>query len=89
MSKISSRVREKIKEEILRVLYENSLKPLYTKKIADLILRNDEFTLVLLTELEEKKFVKRVKKTKQGTIFTARKQWVLEPKIYSAYKNLT
>lgn len=88
MSRISQKVREKIKEEILRVLYENAPKPLYTKQLADLILRNDEFTLALLIELEEKKFVKKVKKTKQGVEFTARKQWILEPKIYSTYSRL-
>ena len=89
MSRISTRVKEKIKEEILRILFENTPKPLYTKQIADLILRNDEFTLTLLQELEAKNFVKRVKKTRQGTKFTARKQWFLEPKIYSAYSKLT
>ena len=89
MSRISQKVREKIKEEILRVLYENAPKPLYTKQLADLILRNDEFTLDLLIELEKKNFVKKVKKTKQGIEFAARKQWVLEPKIYLAYSKLT
>ncbi|MBS3145198.1 hypothetical protein J4414_00130 [Candidatus Woesearchaeota archaeon] len=89
MSRISLRVREKIKEEILRVLFENFPRPLYTKQIADTVLRNDEFTLVLLRELEKKNFINRVRKTRQGFEFSARKQWSLDQKIYSAYKKLT
>lgn len=88
MSQISIRVKERIKEEILRILFENSPKPIYTNKLAEIVLRDDEFTLTLLTELEKQGFVKKVKKNKHGVDFTARKPWVLEPKIYIAYKKL-
>ena len=55
MSKISDGKKEKIKEEILRVLYEIYPEFKYTYQISDLILRDDEFTLNLLKTIPIKK----------------------------------
>jgi ribosomal protein S25 len=85
---ISEKKRQKIKEEILRVLFENSPKALYTYKIADEVIRDEEFTLTLLKELHKDNFVKLVNKNSRGTIYLARKRWTLKPKVYEAYKEL-
>lgn len=88
MSKISQKKIEKIKEEALSVLFEAGMRGMYTKQISDEIARNDEFILKLLLEMEKQKIVKPIKKTKKGTEFIRRKQWMLTDKAYEAYKQL-
>lgn len=88
MPQISKKKTQKIKEEILRILFESSPRPLYTSKIADEVIRDEEFTLTLLKELNKENFVKLVNKNSKGTIYLARKRWTLKPKVYEAYKKL-
>ncbi len=88
MSKISKKKIEKIKEDILAVLFEAKMRGLFTKQISDEIARNDEFVLKLLMEMEKQKLVKQMKKTKKGTEFIRRKQWTLTDQAYKAYKRL-
>jgi len=88
MSKISQKKVEKIKEDILSVLFDAGIRGMFTKQISDEIARNDEFVLKLLNELEKQKIVKQMRKTKKGTEFIRRKQWTLTTKAYEAYKDL-
>ena len=88
MSKISQKKIEKIKEEILSVLFESGMRGMFTKQISDEIARNDEFVLRLLENLETQKIIKQIKKTKKGTEFIRRKQWTLTNKAYQTYKKL-
>ena len=88
MSKISQKKVEKIKEDILSVLFESGMRGMFTKQISDEIARNDEFVLKLLSDMENQKLVKQMKKTKKGTEFIRRKQWTLTTKAYDAYKQL-
>jgi len=81
MSKISERKRDKIKGEILRVLYENFPNLLFTNKIAEDIARDNEFILKLLEEMEEVKWVKKNKKI-------ARTKWGLTLEIYNQYEGM-
>jgi hypothetical protein len=81
MSKISEKKRDKIKGEILRVLYESFPNYLFTNKIADDIARNNEFVLKLLNEMEEVKWVKKNKKI-------ARTKWGLTLEIYNQYEEM-
>lgn len=88
MSKISQKKVEKIKEDILSVLFEAGMRGLFTKQISDEIARNDEFVLKLLLDMEKQKLVKPIQRTKKGTDFIRRKQWTLTNKAYEAYKQL-
>lgn len=88
MSRISKQKQEKIKEEILSILYENSPKALHTNKISNLIIRDEEFTLRLLKELETKNLVRKVNKNTRGGSYLARKRWGLSKEVYDAYKGL-
>lgn len=89
MSKISEKKIQKIKEDVLSLLFEAGLKGLFTKQIADEIARNDEFVLKLLKELEEQKLTKQIEKTKKGNTFIRRKMWTLTNKAYDAYSQLS
>ncbi|MCG2717321.1 MAG: hypothetical protein L6408_00600, partial [Nanoarchaeota archaeon] len=82
MSKISEKKVEKIKENILSVLFDAGMRGMFTKQIGDEIARNDEFVLRLLKELEKQKIIKQMNKTKKGTTFIRRKQWTLTNKAY-------
>ena len=88
MSKISQKKVEKIKEEILAILFESGLRGMFTKQISDEIARNDEFVLTLLQDMEKQNLVKQMKNTKKGTQFIRRKQWTMTDKAYEVYKNL-
>ena len=53
MSNISQIKKERLKEEILRIAYENHPAFLYTYQIAEQLIRDDEFILNLLKYLSE------------------------------------
>ncbi len=88
MSKISSQKKEKIKEEILSLLYESSPRSLFTIQIAEEIIRDNEFTKKLLLELRSKNLVEEVKKSKEGSNYLKRIKWKLTQEAYSAYRKL-
>ena len=81
MSKISEKKKDKIKGEILRVLYEIFPEQLFTNKIAEEVARNNEFVLKLLKEMEELKWVKKSKRI-------AKTKWGLSLEIYNQYEGI-
>jgi len=85
MPKLSDKTIEKIKEHILEIVYQNHFNPLFTSEIASEIIRDEEFTLRLLSELKSKKFVLELKKNQKGKNYLRRKRWVLTSPIYSKY----
>lgn len=87
MTRISKKREDKIKEEILSVLYEN-ITGLSTYGIGEEILRDDEFTLRLLVEMRERGLVKNVTKSIRGKEYSAKKMWVLTKEAFEAYKGL-
>lgn len=87
MTKISKKREEKIKEEVLGLLYEN-IKGMSTYNIGEEILRDDEFVLRLLEEMEEKGVVKQVKKNTKGKEYKARRMWALSKEAFEAYEKL-
>ncbi|MBM3200701.1 hypothetical protein FJZ53_07210 [Candidatus Woesearchaeota archaeon] len=89
MSKISEKKVNKIKEEILSVLFDAGLRGMFTKQISDEIARNDEFILKILFDLEKQSLVKQMVHTRKGTQFIRRKQWTLTDQAYDAYKKLS
>ncbi len=87
MTRISKKREEKIKEEILSLLYEN-IKGMSTYKISEEVLRDDEFVLRLLKEMYEKGIVKQVRKTGNGGEYKTKKMWALSKEAFEAYKGL-
>lgn len=82
MSKISERVIEKIKTDILYYLYQEGIKAKYTREIANELGRDKEFILKIIKELEKKNLVKNVLEHK------VRRKWVMNDLVYKKYKEI-
>lgn len=83
MSKISKGKADRIKENILQHLFDESPKSLFTYQIAEEQARDKEFILKLLLELEKRKLIRQTQKD-----FTRKRKWTLTDGAYSAYKGL-
>jgi hypothetical protein len=86
MSKLSFVKKERIKEEVLRAIYENYPNFLYTYQIAENIIRDDEFVLNLLNELKSKSLVYCIEETTGSNI---KRKWGLKKEVYEKYKELS
>ncbi|MFW6282825.1 MAG: hypothetical protein ACOC1P_02115 [Minisyncoccales bacterium] len=84
--KISKNKKERILEQILAYLYSTNPKPSFTSKIAEEIVRDEEFVKKLLLELKKKGLVVEIKKNPQGIDYIRRSRWKLSSKAYLAYK---
>ena len=87
--RISKEKRDKIAEQILAFLFQNSPKLFFTVNIAREVARDEEFIKALLSELERKKIVTAVKKNPEGVEYSRRTRWGLSEKVYSTYKQLS
>ena len=90
MSQLSKKKKEKIAEQILSVLYDQFPKPLFTSEIAKEIIRDEEFTKNLLSELSKKDLIVPINKNIEGVNYIRRIKWRLSNKaqnIYSTYSN--
>ncbi|MEK6835577.1 MAG: hypothetical protein AABX55_00975 [Nanoarchaeota archaeon] len=85
MSQISQEKKEKIKEEILRVLYESYPEFMYTYNIADSIIRDNEFSLALLKELQKNNLIIHIEESKGNKV---KRKWCLTNLAYNKYKEL-
>ena len=83
MSRISKDNMEKIKSNILRILFDESPRSLSATNIASQEARDKQFILKILKDLENKKIVKNVTKD-----FTRKKYWVMNEEAYKKYKEL-
>ena len=88
MPSISNKKRSKISEQILSYLYSTSPEASFTSRIAEEIIRDEEFTKSLLEELEKNKLVTRVTKGPQGQDYTRWSRWRLSNAAFEAYKKL-
>jgi len=86
MPPISKQKREKISEQILAHLFEQTPNAIFTSKIAESTARDEEFTKSLLQELEKKKLIIKVKKNQQGKEYIRRERWRLSNSAFEAYK---
>jgi len=84
--RISKQKRDKISEQILALLFQESLKPLFTSQIAQEIARDEEFIKKMLLDLKKKNLVVEVKKNSQGVLYSRRSRWVLSDTAYESYK---
>ena len=85
MSKISQEKIERIKEEILRILYENYPRFMYTNDVADAVVRDNEFTLSLLKELKKNNLLRNIEESKGIKI---KRKWALTKIAHEKYKEL-
>ena len=85
MSKISQEKIERIKEEILRILYENYPGFMYTNDVADAVVRDNEFTLSLLKELKKNNLLMNIEQSKGIKI---KRRWTLTKITHEKYKEL-
>lgn len=88
MPAISKKKRSKISEQILAYLYSISPEAVFTSKIAEEIVRDEEFTKSLLEELEKSKLTVRINKNSQGQDYTKWQRWRLSSAAFEAYKKL-
>ena len=79
MSVISDKKKDRIKEDIIRELYENYPGFLYTEKISENIIRDNEFTLSLLNELKKNKVVNILNETKGDKV---KRKWQLNEEAF-------
>jgi len=89
MPQISKKNEEKIKEQILSFLFQNSPRMLFTSDIASNLIRDEEFTKRLLIELGKSNLVIPVKKSNEGYDYARRIRWRLSEKAFNAYKTLS
>ncbi|MBS3084193.1 hypothetical protein J4423_05285 [Candidatus Pacearchaeota archaeon] len=88
MPSISKKKRNKISEQILSYLYNTSPEASFTVKIAEEIIRDEEFTKSLLEELEKSKLVTKVTKGPNGQDYQRWERWRMSNAAFEAYKNL-
>lgn len=88
MPAISKKKRSKISEQILSYLYNISPEAQFTVKIADEIVRDEEFTKSILEELEKNKLVVRINKGPEGQDYTKWARWRMSSAAFEAYKRL-
>jgi len=85
--KISKGKKEKISEQILSLLFQESPKFLFTSQIAGEIARDEEFVKKLLLDLKKKNLVVEINKSPKGIAYSRRIRWSLTDKVYEAYKS--
>jgi hypothetical protein len=86
MSRLSDKKRQKIKEEVLRVLYESSPLAISTFRVSEEVIRDNEFILGLIKEMERSGLVVGLRKNKGGK--KMRVKWRLSDKAFKGYRDL-
>jgi hypothetical protein len=86
--KISKIKQEKISEQILAYLFNQSPKAIFTSYIAAEMARDEEFIKRLLLELKSKNLLQEIKKNASGDIYIKRSRWKLTDQAYSYYKKV-
>jgi len=88
MPRISNKKRSKISEQILSYLYNQAPEASFTSRIAEEIIRDEEFTKSLLEELEKSKLIIKINKGSDGQDYARRNRWRLSNAAFEAYKKL-
>ena len=86
MPKISKEKKDKIKEQIVYYLYSIFPKQIFTADIAKELARDEEFIKLLLTELEKRELVVKIKKNSEGIDYTRRLRWRISNRAYDIYQ---
>ena len=85
MPKISDKKKEKIQEQIIHYLFGLSPESAFTNQIAIEMARDEEFTKVLLTEMESKNLIMPVVKNPFGKLYQRRRRWRISHMAYEMY----
>ncbi|MFH1972803.1 MAG: hypothetical protein ABIJ18_04980 [archaeon] len=83
MSRINSNSVEKIQANILRILYDEAPKAISANSISEMEIRDKQFILRLLKDLERKKLVKNV-----TSHFSRKSYWIMTESTYKKYDEL-
>ena len=86
MPTISEQKKEKISEQILHYLFGIFPKQVFTSEIARELARDEEFTKILLQELEKKQLIIKIDKNPEGIQYSRRLRWRISNKSYDIYK---
>ena len=86
MPQISKEKRDKISEQILAYLFNQSPESKFTSTIAKELARDEEFTKKLLTELQKQKLIIKIKKNSLGVEYLRRERWRLSNTTFEIYK---
>ena len=86
MPPISFQKRQKISEQILAHLFDNSPNALFTSHIGREVARDEEFTKSILQELEKSKLVVKITKNPSGIEYKRRERWRLSNSTFEIYK---
>ncbi|MFH1425303.1 MAG: hypothetical protein ABIG28_01050 [archaeon] len=85
MPPISRQKKDKIIEQILHYLFQQSPQPQFTATIAREIARDEEFTKTLLQEIKSKSLISEVSKNPKGKDYVRRQRWRLSNSTFEAY----
>jgi hypothetical protein len=83
MSKVSQESMERIQSNILRILYDEAPVSISANRIAEIEIRDKQFILKLLKDLERKKLVKNATKH-----FSRKNFWIMTSSAYKRYEEL-
>ena len=84
--KISDKNKQKISEQILAYLYSVNPRAVFTIKIAQELVRDEEFVKHLLIALKKKGLVIEINKNPKGVAYLRRIRWKLSDNDYKIYK---
>jgi len=82
---ISSQKKDKISEQILLFLFEQSPESKFTSEIAVEIARDEEFVKSILINLKNKGLLVEINKSPKGKTYIKRQRWRLSKHAFEAY----
>lgn len=85
MVKISEKNIKLLQDDILSILYDQPLRPMFTNEIAKELRRDNEFTKKILLDLKEKGVVEVVKKSSKGYDYITHMKWRITPKFLNIF----
>lgn len=88
MVKLSQNTINLLKDDIVNILYENSLKPLFTNEVAFIMRRDNEFTKKLLMELKNLGIVEEIKFNTRKRNYLLRKKWRISNNVLKKYEEM-
>ena len=87
MVKLSLKILNLLKDDIISILYENNLNPLLTIEISNELRRDKEFTRRLLNELKEQGIITEIKKNNKGKNYIKRSKWAINQEVLNKFQN--
>lgn len=86
MVRLSTKTIQLLKDDIISILYDQPLRPMFTNQIANELRRDNEFTKKLLLILKKEGLVEPINKNHKGQEYLTHTKWRIPPKVLKAYK---